>query len=210
MRRTLILALALFSTAPVMGQGLSLTNDSGSPAIEGSGDSSTTISGLGDSVSVTLGGEGSTGVYTNSGSVQTDGTIGASIGDTELFSVGGSSGTQLPVFNLDPDGNGLISENERVAAQAFAAGAVNGSGECDGLIVTASSAEQIAAVDAGSQISLSMVCADPSGLTSAQRAAIAANSALMDRLAAAGYGLGDVAGIVLDAEGRGTLYLSAS
>jgi hypothetical protein len=30
----------------------------------------------------------------------------------------------------------------------------------------------------------------------------------MNKLANAGYGLGDIAGIALDAEGRGTLYLS--
>ena len=139
-----------------------------------------------------------------------DQTSTGSIGGRERLSISGANGVELEVLDLDPDGNGLVTDAEREAAQAFAASSVNSSGECDGLIVSASSAEQIAAVNSASHISLSMVCADPKGLNSVQRAAIAANSALMDRLAAAGYGLGDVAGIVLDTEGRGTLYLSAS
>lgn len=142
--------------------------------------------------------------------METDGATTGSVTDSNQLSISASNGMQLTVLNLDPDGNGLISEEEREAAQAFAASSVNSSGECDGLIVSASNAEQIAAVDAASKIALSMVCADPKGLTSAQRAAIAANSSLMDRLAASGYGLGDVAGIVIDANGRGTIYLTAS
>jgi hypothetical protein len=210
MRRSSILALALLAAAPAMGQGLSITGDNGSPAVETSGDSSSTLSVLGDAVSVTLGGAGDADLYTNSGRLETDGTIAGSINGTDLFSISGANGVQLPALDLDPDGNGIISDKESQTAQRFAASSVNGSGACDGLIVSASTAEQIAAVDAASQISLSMVCADPQGLSSAQRAAIAANTALMDRLSTAGYGLGDVAGIVLDVEGRGTLYLTAS
>ena len=184
MRRSSIIALALLAAAPAMGQGMTATDDS-SLSIEASVHSSVGVSALDD-------------------------TTTGSIDGSERLSISAANGTELSVLNLDPDGNGLISDEEREAAQRFAASSVNNSGECDGLIVSASNAEQIAAVSAATHIALSMVCADPKGLTSAQRAAIAANSALMDRLATAGYGLGDVAGIVLDADGRGTLYLSAS
>jgi len=180
MRRTSILALALLAAAPAMGQGLSLNADDGSTMLQ------------------------------SSGQLDSDFTSTGSVGESDGLSITASNGTQLTVLDLDPDGNGIISEEERQAALSFASSSVNGSGECEALIVSNSNAGQIAAIDAPSKIALSMVCADPKGLSSAQRAAIAANSALMDRLAATGYGLSDVAGIVVDEQGRGTLYLSAS
>lgn len=120
--------------------------------------------------------------------------------------ISGADGKLIPAFTLDPDGNGLIDDAESDAARQFAARR----GSCDGLIVSTSSPEQIIAVEQAQAISLMLVCANPDGLESEKRAAIAANPTLMDRLANAGFGLGDVAGIVLDGEGRGTLYIAVS
>lgn len=204
MRRTSILALTLLVAAPALGQGIA----PGEPTVDASGGSSSTLSLDDDTLSLTT--SGAAGVDASSLNMQTDASAGMGASDDQGLSITGSNGISMTVFNLDPDGNGIISEDEGEAARVFAASSVNASGECDGLIMSPSNAEQIAAVNMAAHISLALVCADPNGLSSAQRAAIAANSALMDRLASSGYGLGDVAGIVLDANGRGTLYLSAS
>ena len=66
----------------------------------------------------------------------------------------------------------------------------------------------MAAIMASSRVALVLVCADPSGLGQELRAAIAANSALMDRLGRAGYGLANVAGLELTPDGWGTLYVA--
>lgn len=121
-------------------------------------------------------------------------------------SVAGAGGAQISAMMLDPDGNGIVDDAEADDARRFGATA----DDCDGLIVANSSVEQIMAITESAAISLTLVCADPDGLPPDQRAAIAGNSALMNKLATAGYGLGEVAGIELDAQGRGTLYLSSS
>jgi hypothetical protein len=126
-------------------------------------------------------------------------------GGREL-SVEGVNGASLSAFVLDPDGNGIVDDAEETEARQFAVTA----GECEGLIVSSSNAEQIMAITETASITLTLVCADPDGLPPDQRAAIAGNSALMNKLANAGYGLGDVAGVELDASGSGTLYLSTN
>jgi hypothetical protein len=132
-----------------------------------------------------------------------DTTVTGGVGDG--FAVAGAGGAHIPAFDLDPDGNGIVDETEQTGARRFAAAAT----DCGGLIVSGSSVDQIMAVTESSSIALTLVCADPDSLPPGQRAAIAGNPALMNKLANAGYGLGDVAGIELDAAGRGRLYLSS-
>src|SRR6218665_3106871 len=103
MRRSSIIALALLAAAPAMGQGM-LPGDDNSPGIVASTDSSARLSGF-------------------------DGAVTGSIDGSGRLAISGANGTELPVLNLDPDGNGLISEDERQAAQAFATSSVNTSGE---------------------------------------------------------------------------------
>ena len=116
----------------------------------------------------------------------------------------GSNGVSIPVFAVDPDGNGIIDDAEDEAARRFTAT----SGECDGTIATTESPEAITAMDETAPVSLMLACADPDGLGPGLRAAIAANSGLMDTLDNSGVGLSNVAGIELDEMGGATLYLA--
>lgn len=208
MRPLSLVALFVALSAPAFAQPLGLGAPEAAPAAESAGSSSSGVTLLGDSVSVGIGGSGALDADTGPGQVEGQGRLDLSVGESAVTLQSPAveiGGTTRPVLALDPDGNGRIDPAERRAAREFAR---TQSGPCEGLIVSTSSPEQIIAVD--SAVALALVCARPDGLEPAQRAAIAGNPALMSRLVEAGYGLADVAGIVLDVQGRGTLYLTAS
>lgn len=205
-----IAVLLTLAAGPVAGQSLGLSEQGGAPAAQGQGSSCTELDVLADSLSLAVGTDGSLSAGGASGTLSGDGSVGAEAGDAELsleqraFTITAPGGSVIPALDLDPDGNGTLDAGERDAARRFGVE----QRDCDGVILSSSSPGQVAAVAAATGIALVLVCADPAGLDQDLRAAIAANSALMDRLGRAGYGLANVAGLELSPDGRGTVYVA--
>lgn len=205
-----IAVILMLAASPAAAQSLGVTEQDGAPAVEGQGSSDTGVGILSDNLSVGVGGDGALSAYSSSGRAAGSGSAQLEAGPAQVgaegagFEIAGPDGAVIPALDMDPDGNGTIDANEREAVRRFSVD----QRDCDGVILSASSPEQVAAIAASSRISLVLVCADPSGLDQALRAAIAANPALMDRLAGAGYGLADVAGLELMPDGRGTIFVA--
>jgi len=173
-----IAVFLMLAASPVAAQSPDPSGQDGAPGVSGQG-GSTGASGLDD-------GSSELGL------------------EQRVFELTSPTGAVIPALDLDPDGNGSIDADEREAVRRFSVE----HRQCDGVILSTSSPEQIAAIMASSRVALVLVCADPSGLGQELRAAIAANSALMDRLGRAGYGLANVAGLELTPDGWGTLYVA--
>lgn len=204
-----IAAILVLAASPAGAQSLDLSPDGGAPAVTAEGSSSTELDVLAEQLSLGVGADGSLSAQ-GGDRLSGGGEIAVEAGAADVallqraFEVSGSGGALIPALDIDPDGNGTIDADERDAVRRFSVD----QRDCDGVILSSGSPDQIAAIAASTGIALVLVCADPSGLDQKLRAAIAANSALMDRLGRAGYGLANVAGLELSPDGRGTVYVA--
>lgn len=205
-----IAVLLMLTAGPVAAQSLGVSEQGGAPAVTAEGRSSTELDVLAESLSLGVEADGSLSARGAGQAPSGEGSLGVEAGSVDLsvqqraFELTGPGGALIPALDIDPDGNGSIDADERDAVRRFSVD----QRDCDGVILSSSSPEQIAAIAASTGIALVLVCADPSGLDPELRAAIAANSALMDRLGQAGYGLANVAGLELSPDGRGTVYVA--
>lgn len=99
-----LVALLVLTNAGWSAQ-LTVSDDSGSPAINGQGSSSTTISAIGDVVSLTVEAGGSIEVNTHSGTISGGGALGAS-----RTSIEGSAGLDSGSSSGSPSSGGGTSE----------------------------------------------------------------------------------------------------
>jgi hypothetical protein len=217
--RLALLPLLLLTTA-VIAAPLEITDQGGSPAVEGDGSSSTTVSLAGGTVGVTLEGEGTLNVYSNSGTVEAEGSGGVPELGIELGgglgvapdADGAPAGSGASAGTPDPDG----SHSDGPGAGPAAPGAgpdidprrpgttttASAEGACSETVPQRSAGSlAIALVLDPRRVSIVTVC-DATGRLSASAAdAIEKNDVLIDVLARAGFAAGDV--LQVESRGRG-------
>lgn len=207
--RALPLALLALAASPAFADPINITDKDGSPAIEASGSSSTTISVVGGAASVTVKGSGKLGVYTHSGTVSGQGALGVPELGVELGgALGNAPGSETPADGVaDPSGQPV---DGAIVAEGQADIAALAEGQCAMLPPDSIVADEIGLILDESAVSVIAACAGQAQIDAARLEAIGANSVLTGALSARGYGPQDVLAIDTMADGQAALFVAAA
>jgi hypothetical protein len=203
--RPLPLVLLLLAASPAFADPLSITDKDGSPAIESSGSSSTTLSVVGGAVSVTVEGGGSLNVYSNSGTVSGQGSLGVPQLGIDLGGSLGSGGNGTGGNAAQPADGGVPA----MVGELRDGIPSTGEGSCvEQLPASRADAAVIARIVDVDAVAIMLSCSDDRDVDAAVLDAVAGNAVLVAALAASGHVPADMLSLQLSGEGRALLYVA--
>jgi hypothetical protein len=189
--RILAVTAALLLSSVAQADPIAVTEQNGSPAIEGNGSSSTTISVVGGAASVTVESTGSIGAYTHSGTVEGEGAIG--VPQLGLRLGGGTASDDSPAGRPGPPArDGTLTAKAGGRTSAALDGSSDASATCAEITGPSATEQALALVTDENLVSIVPVCDGDAELPSRLLLAIEKNNALMAALAASGVSLSDV------------------